>query len=54
MVEKNNKLEKHITRQSALQGEKNLIWDVLIAKATKLKAYLDFIIDKEIVTQAAR
>ena len=54
MVEKNNKLEKQVTGQSSLQGAKHLIWDVLIAEATKLRPYLDFILDKDIVTQEDR
>ena len=53
-VDKNNKLKKHVTGQSTLQGEKHLIWDVLIAEASKIRPYFDFILDKDIVTQAAR
>ena len=53
MVEKNNKLEKQVTGQSSLQGAKHLIWDVLIAKATKFRPYLDFILDNDIVTQVS-
>ena len=30
MVEKNNKLKKQVTGQTTLQGDKHLIWDVLI------------------------
>ena len=54
LVEKNNKLEKQVWRQSTLQGEKHLIWDVSIAEVAKLMPYLDFILDKDIITQAAR
>ena len=50
LVDKNNKLTKQVIGQSSLQGEKHLIWDVLIAEATKIRPYLDFILDKEIVT----
>ena len=54
LVDKNNKLTKQVTGKSALQGAKHLIWDVLIAKAAKLKPYLDCILDKDIGTQASR
>ena len=54
LVDKNNKLTKQVTGQSTLQGAKHLIWDVLIAEATKLGPYFDFILEKDIVTQAAK
>ena len=54
LVYKNNKLTKQVTGHFYLQGAKHLIWDVLIVEAAKLRPYLDFILDKEIVTQAAR
>ena len=46
LVEKNNKLAKHVTGQAALQGEKNLIRDVLIVEETYIRPYLDFILEK--------
>ena len=54
MIEKNNKLEKQVSGQSTLQGAKHLIWDMLITQVVNLEPYLDFILEKEIVTQAAR
>ena len=54
LVEKNNKLKKCDSGQAALQGEKHLIWDVMIEEAAKLRPYLDFILDKEIVTKEDR
>ena len=54
LVEKNNKLAKQVIGHASLQGAKHLIWYVLITEATKLKTYLDFILDKEIVTQVSR
>ena len=54
LVDKNTKLKKQVTRQSSLQGEKHLILDVLISEAAKLRSYLDFILDKDIVTLASR
>ena len=47
-------MTKQVTGHFYLQGAKHLIWDVLIVEAAKLRPYLDFILDKEIVTQAAR
>ena len=46
MIEKNNKLEKQVSGQEALQGVEHLIWDVLIVEVSKLRPYLDFILDK--------
>ena len=40
---------KQVTRQLLEQGAKHIIWDVLIAELTKLRPYLDYILDKEIV-----
>ena len=54
LVDKNNKLTKQVTGQFALQGAKHLIWDILTAEASKLRPYLDFILDKDIVTQDSR
>ena len=54
LVDKNNKLTKQVIGQSALQGDKHLIWDVLIIEVAKLMSYLDFILDKEIVRKEAR
>ena len=42
-----------MTGHTTLQGAKQLIWDVLIIEATNLIPYLDFILDKDIVTQEA-
>ena len=54
LVEKNNKLTKQVSGQASLQGEKHLIWDVMIKEATKIWPYLDCIQDKYITTQEAR
>ena len=43
-----------MTGHTTLQGGKHLIWDVLITEESKLRTYSDFILNKEIVTQAAQ
>ena len=43
-----------MTGQFPVQGSKNIIWDVLIVEETKLRPYLDYILDTEIVMQAPR
>ena len=45
---------KQVTRQFPMQAAKNIFWDMIIAEATKLKSYLNYILDKEIVMQASR
>ena len=54
LVERNNKLARQVSGQEALQGAKNLIWDVLIEEEAKLMPYLYFILDKDSITQATR
>ena len=45
---------KQVTRKLPVQGDKHIIWDMIIAEATKLRPYLDYILDKEIIIQGAR
>ena len=47
-------LMKQVIGQLAVQGAKHMIWDVIIAEAVKLRPYLDYILDKEIVMQETR
>ena len=54
MLTKTDKLIKHVTWHSSLQGAKHIIWDVIITETNKLRPYLDYILDKEIVTQVAK
>ena len=49
LTDKNDNLLKQVTRQLPVQGAKHIIWDVLIAEVAKLRPYLDYILDKEIV-----
>ena len=51
---KNEKLMKQVTSQSSVQGEKHIIWDAIIAEASKLRPYLDYILDKEVVIQSSK
>ena len=37
-----------------MQGVKHVIWDALISEATKLRSYLDYILDKEISMQSSK
>ena len=54
MQSKNEKLVKHVTGQLPMQGPKHIIWDALIPEATKLRPYLDYILDKERAIQSTR
>ena len=51
---KKNKLTKHASGQATLQGEKHLIWEMIIVEETKVQSYLYFIQDKESTIQAAK
>ena len=37
-----------------MQVARHLIWDMIIAKAVKLRPYLNYILDKEMAIHAAR
>ena len=45
---------KQLTGQLPVQGAKHIIWDMIIIEVGKLIPYLKYILDKEIVIQAAR
>ena len=47
-------LAKQLTRQLPVQGARHLLWDMIIAEETKIKIYLNFIKDKEMVINATR
>ena len=54
LLDKNEKLMKQLTGKFSVEAEKNIIWDMLITNAGKLRPYLNYILDKENVIQAAR
>ena len=54
LLDKNEKLMNQVTGRLHVQGAKHIIWDMIIVEATQLRPYLDYILDKEIVIQAAR
>ena len=45
---------KQVTRKLLVQGAKHIIWDALISEETKLRPYLDYILDKDMVIQSAK
>lgn len=45
---------KHVTGQLPVQGEKHVIWDVIINEEAKIRPTLDYILDKEIDIQVSR
>ena len=53
-LKKNEKLAKKVSGQLRVQGDRHLIWDMIITKATKMRPYLNFIKDKEVVINVAR
>ena len=52
LLDKNDKLMKPLTGKLFVQVSKHMIWDMIIAEARKLRPYLNYILDKEIVTHA--
>ena len=54
LLDRNNELAKQLTGQLIVQGARNLFWEMIIAEATKIRSYLNFIKDKEMVINAAR
>ena len=49
LSDKNDKLMKQVTGKFPVQGDKHIMWDMIMAEATNLVPYLDYILDKEIV-----
>ena len=54
LSDKNENFMKQVTGQLLVQGAKNITWDVIIDEEKKLRPYLDYILDKEIVMQETR
>ena len=52
LLDKNDKLVEQLTGQLPVQGSKHVIWDMVITESGKLRPYLNYILDKEIVIQA--
>ena len=51
---KSAKLVKHVTGKLHVQGEKHILWDMIVVEEKKIRPYLDYILDKQIVIQSAR
>ena len=51
---KNEKLMKQVTGQSSVWGSNHIIWDGIIAEVRKLRPYLDYVLDKEVVIKSSR
>ena len=51
---KNDKLMKQVTGKFPVQGSKTIIWDALISEETKLRHYMDYVLDKEMVIKSAK
>ena len=47
LLDKNDKLMKQVTGQLPIQGAKHILWDIIIAEATKIRPYMDYILDKK-------
>ena len=54
LLEKNEKLAEKVSGKLLVQGSRHLIWDNIITEATKMRPYLKFIKDKEVVITVAR
>ena len=54
MLDKNEKLAEKISGQLPVQGARHLIWDMIITEAAKMRHYLNYFKDKEMVINVAR
>ena len=54
MLDRNDKIVKRLSLQLSVQGVKHVLWDMIIAKATKKRLYFNFINDEEMVINAIR
>jgi hypothetical protein len=49
-----DKLKMRLRGKGLLQGDKHIIWDSIVVEASKLRVYLNFISDKDIIDIIAR
>ena len=54
LLDKNEKLAEKFSGQLLVQGARHLIWDMIITKVAKMRHYLNYIKDKEMVINVAR
>ena len=54
LLDKNMKLIKKLSRQFPMQGAIHLIWDMIITEDVKIRSYLNYILEKEMVINAAK
>ena len=54
MLDKNEKFEKQLFGKLPIWGARNIVWDMIIVEAIKLRPYLNYIMEKEIVICAAK
>ena len=54
LLDINGKLTKQLSGQFLVQGVKQILWDMIIAEATKLRCYPNYIKDKEMEINVAR
>ena len=54
MLDKNEKILEKVSWQLPIQGAMHLIWDMIITKAKKMRPYLNYIKDKEVVISVVR
>ena len=52
-LDKNDKLVKQLPRQLPIQGSRHILWDMIISEATRIRPYLNYIHDKEMVINAS-
>ena len=53
-MDRNDKLAKQLIGKLVVQGARHLLWYMIIAEATKIRPYLNFTKDKEMVINATR
>ena len=54
LLEKNDKLVEKLSGYFLVQGSRHLLWDMIITEATKMRPYLNYIKDKEMVINVPR
>ena len=54
LLDKNEKLVKQLSGKLPMQGERHLIWDMIIAEAIKGRPYFNYILEKEMDINGAR
>ena len=54
MLDRDERVVEKVSGKLLVQGARHIIWDMIITKAKKMRPYLNYIKDKEVIISFAR